>query len=171
MKNRIELAKHFRKLGFKSGVEIGVSDGRYSEILCQSNPNLKLLCVDIWKKERIYNMAVEKLKPYNTTIIRKSSVDAAKDIPDESLDFVFIDADHKYESVKENINTWAPKVRRGGCVSGHDYYVFRWSKNSGVIDAVDEYVKKHNIHLQFTDLDKSLESRDDRRPCWYFYKE
>lgn len=171
MKNRLELAKYFRKLGLNYGAEIGVSSGRYSEILCQSNPKLKLICVDIWKKDRIYNLATEKLKPYNATIIRESSVDAASQIPDKSLDFVFIDADHKYESVKQDLETWAKKVRRGGIVSGHDYYVFKYSGNRSVIDAVDEYAKKHNVKLQLTDWDWNAISRDDRPPCWFHFKE
>lgn len=170
MKNRIELAKYFNDLGFNKGAEIGVASGRYSEILCQNNPKLELLCIDIWKKERVYNLAKEKLAPYNTTIIRKSSLEAAKEVKDESLDFVFIDADHKYESVREDLEEWAKKVKVGGIVAGHDYYVFPYSKNRGVIDAVDEYVKKHNIPLQLTDLDYNAESRDDRHPCWYFIK-
>jgi len=170
MKNRIELAKYFDRLGFKKGAEIGVSSGRYSEILCQNISGLDLLCIDIWRKERIFQTAKQKLAPYKTTLIRKSSVEAAKDVAEESLDFVFIDADHKYESVRQDLKVWVKKVKVGGIVSGHDYYVFPYSKNRGVIDAVDEYVKKHNISLHLTDLDYNVESRDDRQPCWYFYK-
>lgn len=171
IKNRLELAKYFAEMGFNYGAEVGVYDGRYSEILFKANPNLKMLCIDIWKKERIHNAAIEKLKPYKATLIKKSSVEVAKEIPDGSLDFVFIDADHHYEFVKEDINAWAPKVRSGGIVSGHDYYVFYHSKNTGVIDAVNEYVKENNIELQLTEEDPTTPCRDDVHPCWYFIKE
>jgi hypothetical protein len=42
-------------------------------------------------------------------------------LPDEYLDFVYIDGDHKYEEVKRDIECWFPKVKKGGCIGGHDY--------------------------------------------------
>ena len=39
---------------------------------------------------------------------------------DVEFDFCFIDADHSYESVLADIKAWAPKVKEGGCVIGHD---------------------------------------------------
>ena len=55
--------------------------GRYSEILCKANPELKLYCVDPWapidnkypgeRQQEIYNYTVNRLKPYNATIIRR----------------------------------------------------------------------------------------------------
>ena len=52
----------------------------------------------------------------------------------ESLDAVFIDADHSYESVVKDIAAWTPKVKRGGIIAGHDFCV----DFSGVIRAVSE---------------------------------
>jgi predicted O-methyltransferase YrrM len=170
IKNRLELAKYFGKLGFKTGAEIGVKTGRYSEILCQNIPGLKLVCIDTWPTGRIHTIAKKKLKAYDTTLIKTTSMEAAKLVPDESLDFVFIDADHKYESVRDDIREWTKKVRKGGIVSGHDYFVFFYTHNRGVIDAVDEYVKKHNYQLFTTEKDLGVECRDDRQPCWYFFK-
>jgi predicted O-methyltransferase YrrM len=60
--------------------------------------------------------------------------EAVKLFDDESLDAVFIDADHSYEAVKLDIQNWMPKVRRGGILAGHDY-VPSWP---GVVRAVDE---------------------------------
>ena len=53
-------------------------------------------------------------------------------IDDKSIDFVYIDADHEYESVRKDIAAWHPKIRRGGIISGHDY------SSSGVYKAVNE---------------------------------
>jgi hypothetical protein len=50
-----------------------------------------------------------------------SSVDASKLYEDESLDFVFLDADHSYEGVRSDIEAWLPKVKRGGIFAGHDF--------------------------------------------------
>ncbi len=191
MKNRIELAKHFARLGFTTGAEIGVCWGRYSEILCRTNPKLKLLAVDDWRRNRThrsYAGTKRRLAKLNVTIDRRSSMDAVADVRNDSLDFVFIDADHKYTSVCEDIREWSKKVRRGGIVSGHDYYKTR-GENLGVINAVNEYVTKHGyvLHLtnQFQDNDiyLAMDGRgnaidgnwdsltvDDRQPSWYFTK-
>ena len=192
MDNRIELAKHFAALEFTSGAEIGVCHGRYSEILCRTNPKLKLLAVDDWRRNithESYAVAKLRLANLNVTIDRRSSMDAVGDVADESLDFVFIDADHKYTSVCDDIREWSKKVRIGGIVSGHDYYITR-GQNMGVINAVDEYVAEHGYTLQLTNKIRRAESlyqhtgkvghaldgnwdsltKDDRQPSWYFTK-
>lgn len=89
--------------------------------------------------KRVVSFAGDKAK-----IIRKPSVEAAADIPDASLDFVFIDADHSYEGCKADIEAWLPKVKPGGLLSGHDY------KNTdypcfGVEKAVDEFSRDSNL--------------------------
>ena len=170
VKNRIELAKYFGKRGFKNGAEIGVWRGRYSEILCQNIPGLKLICVDIWEKEHVYREAVKRLAQYDTKLIKKPSTEAAKAVPNESLDFVYIDANHSYKFVKEDVSEWTKKVRKGGIVAGHDYYIFKWSGERGVVDAVDEYTKENGYQLLTIGWDKTAPARDDRVPCWYFSK-
>jgi predicted O-methyltransferase YrrM len=183
MKNRIELAKHFEKLGFKVGAEVGVFNGYYSEVLCKTIPDLKLYAVDSWEvykgyrdhkfttsMQRAYDAAKKRLDPFsNCEIIKKFSMDAVKDFEDESLDFVFIDGNHAYKYVKEDIEEWSKKVKKSGIVSGHDYYITN-SGNVGVIQAVDEYVKKNNYKLNLTDWDKTLPVKDDWQPCWFFTK-
>ena len=183
MKNRTELAKYFSEQGFKVGAEIGVAQGYYSRTLCQQNPNLKLYCIDYWgpypgysdffRDEtvpgRMYEEAKKNLEGLNCEIIRKLSVDASKDFKDESLDFVFIDGGHDYKNVNADIRAWTPKVRKGGVVSGHDYYVTK-TGNTGVIKAVDDYVKEFGYELKLTDWDRGNPSKDDRQPCWYFTK-
>ncbi|OGC69961.1 hypothetical protein A2415_04885 [candidate division WWE3 bacterium RIFOXYC1_FULL_39_7] len=181
MRNRIDLAKYFKELGFKRGAEIGVSFGYYSEVLCKNIPGLKLISVDSWNsagnraREFKLNLSAEaetrrKLASYEVLVIKGDSLEVAEQVQDESLDFVFIDAGHGYTSVKSDIEAWSKKVKNGGIVSGHDYYVFLHSGNRGVIDAVNEYVKKHNYHLQVIDWDRDNPVRDDRPPCWYFVK-
>jgi predicted O-methyltransferase YrrM len=54
------------------------------------------------------------------TELKGISWEMAEEVEDESLDFVFIDADHGYEAVKKDIEAWLPKVKPGGFVSGHD---------------------------------------------------
>ena len=70
------------------------------------------------------------------------------------MDFVYIDADHSYEGARRDIAAWGRKVRRGGMVAGHDYYVFPGSGNDGVVRAVDEHIAETGAELQTTEWDK-----------------
>ena len=70
---------------------------------------------------------------------------------DEYFDLVYIDADHTYESVKDDIAAWFPKVKPGGWITGHDY-VDGYENDPniyGVIPAVNELVVKHDLTLSF----------------------
>ena len=68
------------------------------------------------------------------TVHQCTTVEAAERIPDDSLDFVFIDAGHSYEAVTADIRAWWPKVKVGGWFGGHDYH----EHHPGVIRAVTE---------------------------------
>ena len=72
--------------------------------------------------------------------IKGSSWEVSKRFEDSSVDFVFIDADHKYESVKKDIESWWPKIKKGGIISGHDYF-----NPSGVKRAVDELLPERSF--------------------------
>lgn len=74
------------------------------------------------------------VKIEHVRIVEALSVDAAALYMDLSVDVVYIDADHKYESVKADITNWLPKIRKGGLICGHDYH----SGFAGVVKAVDE---------------------------------
>jgi hypothetical protein len=179
LNNRIDLARYFKKLGFKYGAEIGVADGRYSEILCQEIPNLELICVDPWRTyplnsrggrqeqhSRNYEKAKKRLEKYNVNIFKNTSMDVVKQIAINSLDFVFIDGNHDFDFVMQDIIEWSKKVRSGGIVSGHDYYHFR---NSGVIEAVNAYTQAHKLELNIIPKNNSQE-KDDRHPCFWWIK-
>lgn len=160
---RTELAEMFRELGFKTGAEIGVKAGEYSEVLCKANPGLKLYCVDPWKSyegyrngrqdgmDAFFAKTQERLKPYDYQLVREFSVKAAKGFADNSLDFVYIDANHDFFNVVSDIHAWLRVVRTGGILAGHDY-IRRGPKRDGrpnvshhVIEAVNGYTQSYNI--------------------------
>lgn len=60
---------------------------------------------------------------------------AAESLGCDSLDFVFVDAEHGYESVVADSRAWLPKLRTGGYLFGHDYGHPRFP---GVKQAFDE---------------------------------
>ncbi len=71
-----------------------------------------------------------------------TSAEAAKLVPDSSLDFVYIDGDHTYEGVTDDIRLWLSKVKPGGMIGGHDYAN---SKHPGVQRAVTERWDREQI--------------------------
>jgi len=166
---RDTLASVLHELDFKTGVEVGVQEGLYSEVIARENPQMKVYGVDPWlsydtckvdearkktensspqwKCEQFYENAKKRLSPYsNYEIIREFSVDAVNHFDDESLDFVYIDGNHKYEFVKDDITEWIKKIRKGGIISGHDYYIIKEPRAlMHVKYAVDDYVKDNNI--------------------------
>lgn len=160
-------------MGLYRGAEIGVADARFSTYLCQRMPKIELYCIDPWRPyhgnrrgggrqqhSKNFEFAQERLANFNATLIQETSFEANSQFDDESLDFVYIDANHDFDYVMIDIILWAQKVRSGGIVAGHDYYHFN---NSGVIEAVDAYIKAHGIHQWFL--------TDEREPTWYWQKQ
>lgn len=139
--------------------EIGVLMGRglcsISDLIIQKN--LKVYAIDLFDDfyEPLYNRTFERqletftdnLKKYGiydyVTIIQGASVIMSKNFDIASLDGVFIDADHSYASVKEDILYWYPKVKPGGIVSGHDY---EWPE---VRQALDEVLGLDNVYSEY----------------------
>ena len=159
----VDLPVIFKDLGFTSGAEVGVLNGKYSEILCASNPSLKVYSIDPWEfypvhnnfrrawmYEPIYQEAKKLLSKYpNSEIIRKKSTDAAKDFADESLDFVFIDADHRFQAVTNDIAEWSKKVKKGGLVCGHDFGKSRSKDFVHTRFVVPAWTSAYEIHPWF----------------------
>lgn len=54
--------------------------------------------------------------------VRSSSIAASARYRNNSLDFVFIDGDHRYEAVKQDIEAWLPKLKPNGILAGHDFH-------------------------------------------------
>jgi hypothetical protein len=185
--NRRDLAKLINELNFKTGVEVGVFKGIYMSILCKANPQMKLYGVDSWKVyndypdladqkvfDSYYERTKERLATFsNWELIRESSMEAVKKFEDESLDFVYIDANHEDPYITEDITEWSKKVKSGGIVSGHDYY--RNKRREGefkVIEATNKYTKDNNIKPWFVlGLKKNIPGfRRDTCRSWFWVK-
>jgi predicted O-methyltransferase YrrM len=161
--NRKHMAQLFGELGFERGAEIGVADGQNSLTLCKSISTLKkLYCIDPWKvypenprahdnQDEMLRIAKERLSPYPVEFIPKMSMDAVRNFEPNTLDFVYIDGHHGFDYVMQDLIEWSKIVKKNGIVAGHDYYRFRWA---GVVDAVDAYVKAHQIHEWFVTDEK-----------------
>lgn len=89
-------------------------------------------------------------------VIKSRSHLAAEFFADDSVDFVFIDADHSLEAVRLDLAAWWPKVCSGGIFSGHDY------RHPPVKQALDEFTTKNNIQYKTgTPVENT----------WYIFKE
>jgi len=144
------LIEMVRRQGWKRGAEIGVMSGATLFRVLDACPDLMMYGVDQWRKlplradecaetyahrdmERLAAQAGARAQGYpgRCIILRGDSVAMADHVENESLDFVFIDGDHTEWGCARDIRAWAPKVRRGGRVLGHDH---DWPTVRRVID-------------------------------------
>lgn len=160
---RVQLADLLHELDFKTGVEVGVAWGWYSSVLMAANPQMQLDGVDPWFRqkgyrdytrgatfEKLLDEAHSRLDQYhNFTFVRKTSMDAVEDYKDNSLDFVYIDADHSFKQVTDDIHEWLQKVRPGGIISGHDYATSKGVARMHVKHVVPAYTRAWGIKPWF----------------------
>ena len=190
MKNRSEY--HNLIQNFQIGLEIGVEYGDFTEQIL-SNWDGKMVCVDYWEKQNIseynepvnykdfnemfnhFNQRIKKFEDRVLVVKNKSNL-ASKFFHDEYFDFIFIDANHSYLSVKEDMEIWWAKLKKGGLFSGHDwiknfipnqnkempiFYNNQFIGNYGVNSAVEDFCKKKNYNFNVT---------EEYFGTWYFYK-
>ena len=74
---------------------------------------------------------------------KNTSVEVSKKFNDESVDVIYIDGAHDYNSVREDIKSWYPKMKKTGIMSFDDYL----SPHIGVKNAVDEFIIEKNLKL------------------------
>jgi len=175
------------------GVEVGAFEGEYAQQILQRWSG-KLYLIDVWAKldDGEYQDVLNSCNPVTTYtncfnsiagherrchMLRCFSEDAIEFFDDESLDFVYIDANHRYDFVKRDLEMWFPKVRKGGIFAGHDYFRMNWYDGNfnsngkdkhiwsgqrpdgsysfyhgvfGVISAVDEFCTQNNYKVNTT---------------------
>jgi SAM-dependent methyltransferase len=145
-------------------LEIGCWKGRSSCFLAveiiNSKKDINLYCVDTWKgsqehinfqdikDDNLYETFLQTIQPVKHIItpIRDYSVNASCIFNDEFFDFIFIDASHKYEDVKNDIECWYPKLKKGGFIAGHDYGN-GWNETE---KAVNEWILENNLSLEIS---------------------
>lgn len=152
------------------GAEIGVWQGDFSEGICDIAEPTKLYLIDAWKSfddpermhalyhgvgdrkmDETYQGVADRFKDRiasgQVDLIRGMSADAIPPIPDQSLDFAYIDADHSYEGVSLDLSLIWPKIKFGGQIVLDDYRLGKWWKD-GVIRAVNEFLGQHPSEIR-----------------------
>jgi hypothetical protein len=151
-----------RSIGCRTGAEVGVHRGAYTRMFAEQLTGT-FYAIDPWvcwpaylcsgglyrlksnpgsleKTENARKVAYNRLEKYNhVKILRQTSIQATLTIPDESLDMVYIDGNHKYPYVIIDLWGYWEKLRVGGIMSGHDLNF------STVNKAVNEFIAKTKI--------------------------
>lgn len=153
------------------GAEIGVCRGETSYTLLEKTNIKKLYLIDAWAAyddwighisqdtmDRFKDITVRNLSKFDSKkyeIITSDSLKAAPKIKDNTLDFVFIDADHSYDGVYKDITSFYSKVKVNGIVSGHDF-------NMGSVNqAVKDYIESNKLEVELSTLENDV---------WYWIK-
>lgn len=158
----------------KGGIvaEIGVQRGDFSALILRyANPK-KLYLIDCWEHQsaEVYqadggNVENEKqLANYEwikqrfgddprVKIIKAYSDEANKLFEDNFFDWVYIDANHSYDAVKDDLELWYPKIKPGGFLVGDDYVSPFIRPAFGVVLAVNEFMKKYFLTLSYLTID------------------
>lgn len=176
---RQDLAVLFRELGYEKGVEMGVEQGKFSQVICESNPGVKLYSIDAWtaydgyrehvsqeKLDDFHANTIELLSPYNCEVIKGFSLKVVNRFADNSLDFVYIDGNHEFLQVTQDISAWEKKVRKGGILAGHDYKRVKGDFGKDhfhVKDVVQAWTYSHRIVPWFI-------FKDEQSPSWFWIK-
>jgi hypothetical protein len=110
--------------------------------------------------DQFLNIVMEEISDYKEKIthIRKPSIEAAKEVEDGSLDGIFVDGDHSYSAVKEDLQAWWPKLQVGGTLCGDDYWM------ADVARAVHEFASENGLEVKFRTRD------DNDYKIFYFTK-
>lgn len=136
------------------GCEIGVAAGKNALSILQTLNVKRMYLIDpylIYKQgDKTYYefvdqkpIAKKRLEPFNVTWIYAKSEQGIKKIA-EKLDFVYIDGNHEYKFVKNDLEMIYPLIKAGGIIAGHDFNSF-WL---GVLKAVFEFTNKYDLKIQ-----------------------
>lgn len=163
LSTRQELLKLLPKQGVVA--EIGVDEGGFSQEILDTCSPAKLHLVDFWGSKR-YNQekrkGVEKrfenqINDGTVEINLGLSTDVVDQFKNDYFDWIYIDTDHSYKTTIAELEGYAPKMKEGGIMAGHDFIVGHWNGMTryGVIEAVYEFCSKNDWEIMYltTELD------------------
>ena len=157
MRHSIEaVRKYFGNKKVKCA-ELGVSVGDNARDMLLNYPEIESIhLVDVFlggyaKAKDVSKQKLEKLDCYDKVIWHyMTTAKASKEVEDKSLDFVYVDAGHSYELVKEDLELWWPKIKDDGMMCGHDYNLC--GRMEGIKQACDEFFTKLNLPVSVASI-------------------
>ena len=129
--------------------EIGVDTGGFSQKIMEICTPEKLHLVDAWdtprygedKAQGVIKKFEAESKEGRVQLHRGYSTDRAADFEEAYFDWIYIDTDHRYTTTKAELELYAPKMKSGGIMAGHDFSTGNWitTYRYGVREAVHEF--------------------------------
>ena len=188
VRSRKDFPKLIDELSLKVGVELGVNEGGYSDFLLNESKLEKLHSIDAWNLDSSETMAApfkawtvkqarsaeeiakEVLGKHGSrsAVVKANSFDAADQFEDNSVDFIFFDAGHRFSGFALDMIKWWPKVRMGGVIAGHDYWRrYRYE----VMEVANAFLFEHRLLMHLTWDDKNHKGGDYAPPSFWAVKE
>lgn len=147
--------------------ELGVFLGEFSEVLYRQTSPKKLFLVDLFKGKigsgdkdgknfRFINLdeSFKNLQTWakdkNIEIVQNDTTAFLDSLKDDFLDMVYIDADHSYNAVKNDLLKSYRVVKKNGFICGHDYCPKQFPD---VVLAVDEFCKQFSLRIESVSQD------------------
>lgn len=179
MKDRNEIGRMMTERGYKLAAEIGVQKGEFAKQIL-SHWDGHLVLVDAWREfpteiyndtanvsteshSNNYNECLQNLREFEGrfTTCRGLSQETSELFKDELFDLVYIDANHSYDGCLADIKSWIKKVKKGGCICGHDYMdgITWWGGEFGVKSAV----------LNYFNRDPDILTQEEYQQSWFFF--
>lgn len=172
--NQIQYRRHLPELMKYLGLpmiaaELGVAEAYFSDELL-TNGIERLYSIDVWNciqgqrgdggSEKSWHLknfeaAKERLKKHGdkSVILRGFTNEMAWMIPDNTCGLIYVDCDHSYEAVKQDIRNYWGKLVMGGIMAFHDFE--SEAANYGVKQAVYEWAGEHDLAVYLISEDKS----------------
>ena len=181
LKTRYDIGYVLDSMGLNNeGVEVGVAFGENAEIILNTCSLKRLYLVDNWDYvpnenpkgyadaikdwQGCYDYCYNKISKFDdrAVMVKNTSAQASKAFKYNSLDFVYIDANHMSPYIDNDLQAWYSKVKTGGIFGGHDYHlVERPDYKCDVKTAVDNFFKDKDYQILIT---------EDADPSWYIIK-
>jgi len=138
--------------------EVGVDSGKSSRKILDITQPQRLHLIDIVVHPRVVNAFAPDIARGVVQIHESDSVAALLTLPDNYLDWVFIDGDHSYRGVKRDCDAVRSKVKPGGLIVFDDYIYFdhQAMEPYGVIQVVNELCVLDRWEIVFLALQKEM---------------
>lgn len=146
--------------------ELGVDQGQFSKQIIESTNPTKLHLVDTWgsgrynsnKMHQVNSQFAAEMKRGSVEIHHGLSTDLVEQFSNEYFDWIYIDTDHTYETTKKELELYAPKLKSGGIIAGHDYIMGNWYGmfKYGVVEAVNEFCVKNNWEIIYLSTELTI---------------
>jgi predicted O-methyltransferase YrrM len=159
------LSSLIQQFDFRIGCEVGVAFGTHSQHILENTSVKKLYSIDPychfpsniyddpmnWSQNNfdvLFCIVQKRLSFFEerSTLLRKTSYEALSCIEDGSLDFIYLDANHSYAAVKDDLKAWYKKIKKGGIFAGDDYGHVCFP---GLKRAVDEFFSEKGLSISY----------------------